>query len=256
MAKPVIMIGTPCAAGLVTQAYMNSIIKLMKHADFTCHAEMHLTSVGNDSLITRARATIVAAFLDDPAATHLLFVDADIAFEPDQVDRMLAFDKDVVGGLYPIKAIDWGRIPARFVHANEPLAQAGLEYVGDVCSSDTRRQEAGFVTARHAGTGFLLIKRQVFRRLIEAYPETRYRAIQVYPAPAASEHQYALFDCSVDPETGIYLSEDYAFCRRWRQIGGEIWLDLQSKLAHVGAHSYRGDAALRHADLLSAADSR
>jgi hypothetical protein len=58
---------------------------------------------------------------------------------------------------------------------------------------------------------------------------------------------YALFDCMIDPETGVYLSEDYAFCRRWRAIGGEIWLDLESKLTHTGSYSFRGNAAAHYA---------
>ena len=135
MAKPVVMIGTPCAGGLVTQAYMNSIVKLMRHADRTRGAELQLTSVGNDSLITRARATVVAAFLDDPAATHLLFIDADIGFEPQQVERLLNFDKEFTGALYPLKLIDWEFISKSSIEDGENLRGAALTYVGSFCPS-------------------------------------------------------------------------------------------------------------------------
>jgi hypothetical protein len=91
---------------MVSQNYMLSVIRLMscaKSAEF----DVSLTMLGSDALISRARSTLVAAFLDNPAATHLLFVDADISFEPQQVERMLRFDKDFTGALYPLKSMDW-----------------------------------------------------------------------------------------------------------------------------------------------------
>jgi hypothetical protein len=56
-----------------------------------------------------------------------------------------------------------------------------------------------------------------------------------------------LFECAIDPQSGVYLSEDYAFCARWRALGGEIWLDLHSRLTHTGTSSYEGDCAGRYA---------
>jgi hypothetical protein len=124
--------------------------------------------------------------------------------------------------------------------------QAGFAYVGDVCKGAELKTENGFSTGVYAGTGFQLIKRNVFERMIKAYPETKYKALHAFPRPSQpSDNLYALFDCMIDPETGVYLSEDYAFCRRWRAIGGEIWLDLQSQLTHTGSYSFRGNAAAR-----------
>jgi len=85
--------------------------------------------------------------------------------------------------------------------------------------------------------------------MIIAYPNLKYKALHAFPRPSQpSDHLYALFDCMIDPDTGVYLSEDYAFCRRWRAIGGEIWLDLNSKLNHSGSYTYRGNAAARFVD--------
>src|ERR1700722_9968438 len=100
--KPFILIGTPCYGGLVAQNYMESIIQLMSYA-VTHNFEMTLAMNGHDSLITRSRNKILAAFLDMTQATHLMFIDADIAFQPADVHRLLQLDQDVVAGMYPIK---------------------------------------------------------------------------------------------------------------------------------------------------------
>jgi len=245
---PIVTLATPCYGGLVNQAYMMSVCNLLRDASkglFT----LDLILVGRDALIPRARSTLVAAFLDLPQATHLLFVDADIAFTPEQFHRMLRFDKDFVAGLYPLKTIDWDAVPAR-VLGGERLDSAGLSYVGTLLDPEERKVEDGFSTAKYAGTGFQLIKRSVFERLIAAYPELRFKSIHALAREAPkSQNLYALFECLIDDETGEYLSEDYAFCRRWRAIGGEIWLDLKSKLTHVGQDNFKGDTAFRYREI-------
>jgi hypothetical protein len=243
--RPVVLLATPCYGGLVNQAYMLSVCTLLQAAadgGFT----LDLALLANDALIPRARSTLLAAFMDLPQATHLLFVDADIAFSLEQFRRMLAFDKDFVAGLYPLKTIDWDAVPKRVV-TGEKLDGAGLSYVGTLLDAADRKVEDGFATAKYAGTGFQLIKRIVFERLIAAHPELRFTSIHALAREAPkSSNLYALFDCLIEPDTGVYLSEDYAFCRRWRALGGEIWLDLKSKLTHVGPDHFKGDAALRY----------
>jgi hypothetical protein len=243
MSKPLILVGTPCYGGLVTQDYTMSLLNLAAAAP-GLGFEVAVMMLGNDALITRARSAIVAKFLDHPAPTHLLFVDADISFTPDQVARLLRFDKDFTAGLYPAKLLDWQQSAARYGKSTETPEEAGLAYVGAV--EEGGRREQGFATGTYAGTGFQLIKRDVFLRMIAAYPETQYKSLHAFPRPSQPlSNLYALFDCMIDPETGAYLSEDYAFCRRWRAIGGEIWLDLQSRLTHTGTSAYHGNAAAR-----------
>lgn len=248
MAKPLIVIGTPCFGGVVTQDYAMSLLNLSAIGP-QMGFDVAVVMLGNDALITRGRSAIVAKFLDS-TATHLLFVDADISFAPEQVQRLLAFDKDFVAGLYPAKIIDWQQLQQRAGKTPETLDEAGLAYVGDTCKGAEFKTEQGFATGVYAGTGFQLIKRDVFLRMQKAYPETKYKALHAFPRPThPSDNLYALFDCMIDPETGVYLSEDYAFCRRWRAIGGEIWLDLQSKLTHSGSYSFRGNAAAHFSTL-------
>ena len=241
MTKPLIVVGTPCFGGVVTQDYTMSLLSLTSSAA-KLGFDVAVLMLGNDALITRGRSAIVAKFLDNPATTHLLFVDADITFSPEHVARLLDFNKDFVAGLYPAKAINWPQLMKNINLPNRSPEEAGLVYVGDVCKGDQLKQENGFATGTYAGTGFQLIKRQVFERMIAAYPETKYKSAHAFPPQSGSENLYALFECMIDPETGAYLSEDFSFCRRWRAIGGEIWLDLTSRLTHTGPYSFRGNA--------------
>jgi hypothetical protein len=101
----------------------------------------------------------------------------------------------------------------------------------------------GFMEVREAPTGFMCIKRQVFDRLIEAYPDMRY--VPDWPKgtyPEGGVH-YRFFDVMVDPESRRYLSEDYGFCRIWEAIGGKIFVDANSDLSHQGERLYTGDFA-------------
>jgi hypothetical protein len=250
MQRPLILVGTPCFGGMVTQNYMLSVIRLMSYAK-TAGFDVSLSMVGYDALISRARSTLVAAFLDNPLATHLLFVDADISFEPQQVERLLRFDKDFTGALYPLKSMDWDLIPQRCVERGESLRQAALSYAGTFCHNAERKQEGDFATAIYAGGGFQLIRRSAVEKMIAAYPETHFSRVHILPMSGSrrdtpqSSNFFALFDCIIDPETGAYLSEDYSFCLRWRKIRGEIWLDAASQLSHCGPYEFVGDHAPR-----------
>lgn len=227
-----LMVATPCYGGMVTQRYMQSSIGLLQLGT-RLGIRVSIELLGYESLITRGRNALVTRFLDSPAATHLMFIDADIGFDPAQVARMLNFGEDVVAGMYPLKLIEWEA-------ACRGGAAAALRYVGTPCTGAALEQRRGFVTGEYAGTGFMLIRRDVLERMAAAYPETRYTAIHTAARPSDSLNQHALFDCMIDPETGHYLSEDFTFCRRWREIGGRIWLDTQSTLIHVGPYEFTG----------------
>ncbi|MEW5787464.1 MAG: hypothetical protein AB1899_06380 [Pseudomonadota bacterium] len=247
MIRPLVVIATPCFGGLLTQNYMLSVTRLMTSVGG--QIDLQLMLLGHDALITRSRATLVAKFLDNSAATHLMFIDSDIGFEAEQFARLFRQDKDVCAAMYPIKELDWLRLPGRQARG-ESLASAGLNFVGTLCTDAQLRIEGEFATARYAGAGFLLIKRHVLEQLILAHPELKFQAIHAQdPEAPGMAHRYALFDPIIDRETGDYLSEDYAFCQRWRDLGGEIWLDLKSRLCHVGSNEYRGDSSLRYQSL-------
>lgn len=248
MTRPFVFVATPCYGGQVHQAYMQSVISLMQHAR-SSFFDVTLAMLGNDSLITRSRNTLVSAFLDMPQATHLLFIDADISFDPKQVERMLRFGEDVVAGVYPLKVLDWDHM--RGTVSRSWGEEAALRYCGTACTGEEAETRDGFITGSQAGTGFMLIARTAIERVIAAYPELRYSRMLVYP-PAATGNRshHAVFDCMIDPDTGTYLSEDYAFCWRWRRTGGKVWLDTAGRLTHTGMHDFRGNPAPRYAAML------
>ena len=236
-----VMLATPCYGGLVTQLYMQSVLALSTEAS-RIGLPLRLALLGQDALITRSRNTLVARFLRSDA-THLLFVDADIAFEAPDVIRLLSHRKEVVGAPYPVRQHVWDSGTMGLVHAGEPVSCAALRYVGEPCGD---AGADGLLPARYAGTGFLLIARTAIERLVTAYPETRCRHNHV-ASGGEPEEAWALFDCLIDRETGDYLSEDFAFCARWRATGGELWLDPAVRLTHAGMSEFRGRPDLRWA---------
>jgi hypothetical protein len=242
--KPVIFIATPCFGGLVSQHYMQSVLSLVA---FAAQANFGITLalLGHDSLITRSRNTLVSQFLSTDA-THLLFIDADISFEPEQVHHMLSFGREFVAGIYPLKVIDWSD-PAvrRAVTAKESFHTAPLFYVGTLCTGPQLEREGRFATAIYCGGGFMLLKREAIERMITAYPGTRYNSVHAYSNAKRSEN-YALFESMIDKDTGAYLSEDFAFCQRWRDLGCKIWLDTEGKLTHTGNYNFKGQPSARY----------
>ncbi len=123
-------------------------------------------------------------------------------------------------------------------------AAAALRYVFEVDDPNAVTAKAGFVRIRYAGTGFLLIRRQALERMCARYPQLRYKRDHSLDAVDASDNRFALFECLIDKD-GTYLSEDFAFCKRWTDMGGEIWADLDSSFNHVGPMSFCGDLASR-----------
>lgn len=235
-------VATPCYGCQMTKGYLASLLGLQAEC-MRRGVECMVDFVGNESLVERARNVLAARFVRS-AATHMLFVDADIAFQPESVFRLLAADKDIVTAVYPKKSIDWNRVRRRLEDPSdaEPLAQAGLDFNINILQSE--RATNGFVRVLDSATGFMLISKAAMRRMYDAY-EAELRAVNDIVSPndtsdTAVREYVAVFACMIDPDTRRFLSEDYSMCRRWQQIGGEIWADLASPLAHVGTHVFRG----------------
>ncbi len=146
--RPMLFIATPCFGGLVSQHYMQSILALMQFAG-PAGFDAALALLGHDSLITRSRNTLVSQFLQTPHATHLLFIDADISFEAEQVLQMLSFDQDFVAGVYPLKVIDWSDAAIRRAATQaESFQAAPLLYVGSLCPGAERARDGRFADRR------------------------------------------------------------------------------------------------------------
>jgi hypothetical protein len=236
-----LVIATPCYGGLVAANYTLALLGTVMRLRPLLR-RIDVAMIANESLVTRARNTLAARFLANPANTHLMFIDADVEWTPDAVLALLAADQDVVGGAYPMKTLNW---PAMAEAARRGGGTADLQRWSSVYVVNfetTPPPDQDLVPVRDLGTGFLMIRRQVLERLAEAHPELRY----VNPPQVQRERDvpavaHALFDTMIEPATGLYLSEDYAFCRRWQAQGGRIWLDRRIRLAHVGTHRFDGN---------------
>ena len=241
-----LVVATPCFGGQISVLFAASLFKLQKRLRSYSDLNLKILFKDGDALITRARASLIAQFLDDPSATHLLFIDADIGFEPEQVLRLIQCGADMCAAVYPIKRIDWDRVRTTIESGRPNPGAAALKYVFEVEDPNAVVASAGFVRVRYAGTGFLMIRRQALEKMCTRYSELKFKRDHSTDAATASDNRFALFECMIGDD-GTYLSEDFAFCKRWTDIGGEIWADLDSKLNHVGPMTFCGDLASQFA---------
>ncbi len=242
-------VATPCFAGQVSSIYAGSIFNLQRAVRSRANIDLSVLMRDGDALITRARANLVTLFLNDPSATHLLFVDADIGFDPGQVFRLIESGADVVAGVYPIKRVNWDKAKRMLESDRASVPSAALDYVLEIDDPDHVVVVNGFTRVRYAGTGFLMIRRHVLERMCRhpAYASLQFFGEHSQDALAGNPNRFALFECMIDSATGTYLSEDFAFCKRWTDIGGEIWADLESRLDHVGPSVFHGDVSSQFA---------
>lgn len=228
---------TPCYGGLANIVFVNSLLKLQA----LCAARdvgLEIRLTGGDALVSRARSRLACDFLETDH-THLLFIDADIGFDPEHLFRLLAFDKPLVGGVYPLKKTMWEKVPDAVRRGVKDLQAASLGYVVRFMPSATESVELedGFGQVAYLATGFMLIRREVLVRVAEANPDLVSVMTDMNTAPTRT---VMFFETMIEPDSREYLSEDYAFCRRWRALGGEVWADFQSRMTHVGHAQYTG----------------
>ena len=203
----------PCYGGMLTESTFMSYIKWSN----TCRQlglDWTIETMTNESLISRARNTLVAKFLNTPQSTHLMFVDADIGWEPWHLLVMLNADKDVIGGLYPMKTM-----PVKWV----------------VNGFEGAKEEGPLQEVSKTGTGFLLIKRHVFEKL-NRHPSVKPFANDIGLPKELDPHMKTYFDTAV--REGRYYSEDWTFCENWRDFGGEVWVDKRVLLKHTGTYVF------------------
>jgi hypothetical protein len=214
------------------QAYAESMLRLQR----TCASngiQMMLDTTENESLVHRARNLAVARFYQKcPQATHFLFIDADVHFDPESVIRLLKADHEVSVACYPKKCVMWDQAEAyvKSGAGRKDLARVSASLVMNFKAANTPIRD-GFAEVLDGPTGFMLIKRDVFTKMHERYPELL----------CVNDHQnkdldtyHAVFDCMIDPVSRRYLSEDYAFCRRWQMMDGQIFADCMTTLGHIG----------------------
>lgn len=244
-------IATPCYGGQLNEPYFRSVIKMMTF--FNGHQiPLAFGTIANESLVTRARNVLVAYFLASDY-THLMFIDADIEFQTEDILKLYAHKKDVVVGAYPKKGVAWDKIRSNLIDpankdkqlSDRDMASFGSDYAINFKFVDKETKtigvENGLIKLHDAGTGFMMISREAILKMIKAYPELKYNNDVNINNGDLKDHFYALFDTMIDPVDRRYLSEDYTFCRRWQEIGGDVWLDPSISLNHYGHFCFQGN---------------
>ena len=205
----------PCYGGQLTESTFMSFIKWSNTAR-QLGLDWTVETMTNESLISRARNTLTAKFLNTEGSTHLMFIDADIGWEPWHLLVLLDAQKDVVGGLYPMKSlpVKWcvNGIPGKAEDPNSNL-----------------------VEVTKTGTGFLLMKREVFEKL-NAHPAVRHFNNDIGLDPKLDKDMRTYFDTAV--RENRYYSEDWTFCENWRDLGGQVWIDKRVLLRHTGTYVF------------------
>jgi len=246
-----VFIATPMYGGMAHGMYIKSCLDLQTTLG-KYGIETKFSFLFNESLITRARNYLVDEFLRS-GYTHLLFIDSDVHYNPEDVVALLALDKDVIGGPYPKKSINWGNVAdAARKHPNmnpRELEKLVGEYVFNVVKGTSQFQVTEPLEVMEIGTGYMLVKRHVFDKMAVEYPNIRYKPDHVGQSNFdGSRYIHAYFDTVIDSKDSItgggtdrYLSEDYMFCQMWRKMGGEIWLCPWMKTQHIGTYAFTGD---------------
>jgi len=204
----------PCYGGMLTESTFMSYIKWAN----TCRQlgiDWTMETMTNESLISRARNTLTAKFLNNKESTHLMFIDADIGWEPWHLLVMLNRDVDVIGGLYPMKSL-----PVKWCVNGFEGAEEGPDGLQEVSKT---------------GTGFMLIKRAVFEKL-DAHPATRPFINDIGLPVELNPYMKTYFDTAV--RENRYYSEDWTFCENWRDLGGKVWVDKRVLLKHTGTYVF------------------
>ena len=208
----------------------------------------------NESLITRARNYCVDEFMRS-GFTHLMFIDSDIGFDPNDVIALLALSGDdspydIIAGPYPKKCISWEKIKLAVDKGMADQNPNVLEkYVGDyvfnpvITGGQTQIPLAEPAEVLEAGTGFMMVRRNTFVRYQEAYPQYMYKPDHVRTEHFDGSREIMMFfQADIDPisDSKRYLSEDYWFCQLTRKIGMKVWFCPWMKLNHVGSYIFGG----------------
>ena len=196
------------------------------------------------SLITQGRNLCVGSFMET-GHSHLLFVDADIDFQPKSIQAMIDKDKDVISVPYPMKTFNWEKMFSNFKEGKiknpEVLSMNGNTYPMRLPDEENIQIENGCIEVSHSPTGCMLIKRSVIEKMIEKYPEMRISQPTIINGkPVEKPFLYNFFDTMFDPVSHTYMGEDFAFCKRWKDIGGKCHAIVDQLISHVGEHQYCG----------------
>jgi glycosyltransferase involved in cell wall biosynthesis len=239
---PLITYGGTCQTEFAV-ATMGLILQIQRYKDI----DMVISPITFESLISRAR-NAAAAWALSRDYTHLLFIDADISFDPADVFRLIVADKDVVVGIYPKKYYNRTKMETlandfpQVFNDKEDWRALATDFSTEFNAEGLKKAKQGEAfEVDYAATGFMLIKTDVFKKIIDKRPDLKYiNDVDGYMS-ADKDNFYDFFQVGVNPSSKKYESEDYGFCQLWRSLGGKIHVLPEIKLTHTGRIHYPGD---------------
>ncbi len=253
--NPLLYILTPCYGSMCYVNYMvclTDTIQLLNAHNIPVKVEY----CRNDSLVPRARNNLIARAMSNSDMTHVLFIDTDITWKPIDVLKLLLSEKLFIGGVYPLKKLQWDRLEEtgvinRWKKKKENRPQLAsiptstfienhlLNYnLNPLSNGESNKIEHNLIKVRHMATGFMMLSRKTIEYMQTAFPSTKYTDDVGFLKPDENKHAYALFDCAIVNEH--YLSEDWLFSERWINMGGDVYADITIDLTHTGIHDFKG----------------
>ena len=254
--NPYVVLLTPCYGGLCTIQFTKCLIQTF----FTLKKygiSVQFIECAGDSLVSRARNNLIAKAMAIQGCTHIMFIDGDIEWDPIDIVNLILKDKEVVGGCYPKKHVNFNNLKNEIQNIPKWIEKKKSSDITKINTTDDGtlilnkllnyninylannvQVENNLIKVKHIATGFLLMKRCVLEKMMKHYTETKYTDDVGFLIGDENKYAYALFDCQVRYDH--YLSEDWLFCERWSDIGGECYMDITINLNHVGTMSYNG----------------
>jgi hypothetical protein len=230
-----IAICTPAYDGGVKVEYLMGMVNLFsRQQELGLKLEPHF--IKNESLIQRARNNITDAFLKG-TCDYLMFIDADIGFKAEYIKELVNQRKQVIGGIYPTKSIDYAKI---MPDTTLPTHSAGKQFAVTLFTGKLKFNPKQPISVMHIGTGFMLIERSAFEQILLKNPPMAYLGLN--PFSDVPSRIYPFFDCGTTFSTSktepIYISEDYYFCDLARSAGIEIFAAPWMHFTHTGSFAY------------------
>jgi hypothetical protein len=260
--KPVVTILTPCYGSVCFVNFVHCLLNTLE-VFRKFGIEVNIEFCRNDSLVSRARNNLIARAMNNPRMTHIMFIDNDISWDPIDIVKLLISNKQLIGGIYPLKNYNWKKLLVDEKQPNNKNPNVVQSWIQGKNTSQLKEMiddehliqykllnynvnyvssniniENNIAKVKHIATGFMMIKRDVIEKMSKAFPSTKYTDDISFLRPEENKFAYALFDCGVEDDH--YYSEDWMFCHRWTKMGGSVFIDVTINLTHTGIEDYRG----------------
>ena len=225
--------------------YVQSLLKFQQNC--LVNNIMVSFSLMKSSLVTQGRNLCVSAMFEEKTKyDYLLFIDSDIEFSFQLIMKLIQKDKDVIAYPYPLKAIDWNKLEKnrknREAKDPEKYSKYGYTWPIKLENRESISVIDGVAEITHAPTGCMLIKKQVFEKMIKAFPNLKIDQPTIVNGKESTKpYYYNFFDTYHEPETKKYYGEDFGFCKRWAEVGGKCHILVDEEyITHVGEYRYTG----------------